>query len=146
VVYLDGEPVMPETVDWKEVSPNRVRIVQQPGDGNALGRFRFNLTNPDNIYLHGTNEPWLFDRDVRAISSGCVRLQDARGLAELLLADVGVTPQKINHLLAKGESQWIKVNPLPVRFVYWTATVQPDGSIRLHPDVYDMDERSPTGA
>lgn len=146
IVYLDGEPVMPEVVDWKEVTPGRVRIVQQPGDGNALGRFRFNLTNTQNIYLHGTNEPHLFDRDVRTISSGCVRLQDARGLAELLLADVGVTPQKINQMLRRGEPQWVKVNPLSVRFVYWTATVQPDGSIRLHPDVYDMDDRSPTGA
>ncbi|WP_431859287.1 L,D-transpeptidase family protein [Azospirillum sp.] len=147
IVYLDGEPVMPETVDWKTVTPGRVRIVQQPGDWNALGRFRFNLTNPHNIYLHGTNEPRLFDRDLRTISSGCVRLQDARGLAELLLAEVGVTPQKIDDLLAKGEPQWIKVRPLPVRFVYWTATVAPDGTIRLHPDVYDLgEERAPTGA
>ena len=146
VVYLDGEPVVPETVDWTTVTPGRVRIVQQPGDWNALGRFRFNLTNPHNIYLHGTNEPRLFERDARAISSGCVRLQDARALAELLLADVGVTPRKIEAILQTGESQWIKVNPLPVRFVYWTATVLPDGTIRLHPDVYDMDERPPTGA
>ena len=147
IVYLDGEPVLPETVDWKTVSPGRVRIVQQPGDWNALGRFRFNLTNPHNIYLHGTNEPRLFDRDIRTISSGCVRLQDARGLAELLLAEVGVTPQKIDDLLAKGEPQWIKVRSLPVRFVYWTATVASDGTIRLHPDVYDLgEERAPTGA
>lgn len=144
-VYLDGEPVVPETVDWHGVSPGRVRIVQQPGDWNALGRFRFNLTNPYNIYLHGTNEPRLFDRDVRAISSGCVRLQDARGLAELLLADVGITPQKIDEMLAKGEPQWVKVRTLPVRFVYWMATVQPDGTIRLHPDVYDMADEQ-TGA
>lgn len=147
VVYLDGEPVMPETVDWSNVTPGRVRIVQQPGDWNALGRFRFNLTNPYNIYLHGTNEPHLFERDVRAISSGCVRLQDARQLAEALLAEVGVTPQKIDTMLAKGEPLWVKVNPLPVRFVYWTATVAPDGAIRLHPDVYDLkEERAPTGA
>ena len=147
VVYLDGEPVVPEMVDWTGVTPGRVRIVQQPGDWNALGRFRFNLTNPHNIYLHGTNEPWLFDRDIRAISSGCVRLQDARGLAELLLAEVGVTPQRVDDILAKGEPQWIKVRTLPVRFVYWMATVLPDGTIRLHPDVYDMvDERLPTGA
>ncbi|HYG87392.1 MAG TPA: L,D-transpeptidase family protein [Azospirillum sp.] len=143
IVYLDGEPVMPELVDWRHVSPGRVRIVQLPGDWNALGRFRFNLTNRRNIYLHGTNEPKLFDRDIRTISSGCVRLQDARGLAELLLADVGITPLKIDEMLLKGEPLWIKVRTLPVRFVYWTATVRPDGTVRLHPDVYDMaDERA----
>jgi len=137
-VYLDGEPVPPEAVDWSQVSPGRVRIVQQPGDHNALGRFRFNLTNPHNIYLHGTNEPHLFDREVRTISSGCVRLKDARHLAELLLADVGITPQKIDAMLATGEPQWVKVRSLPVRFVYWTATVDADGVVRLHNDVYDM--------
>ncbi|HEY0835978.1 MAG TPA: L,D-transpeptidase family protein [Azospirillum sp.] len=137
-VYLDGEPVPPEAVDWSQVTPGRVRIVQQPGNHNALGRFRFNLTNPFNIYLHGTNEPHLFDREVRTISSGCVRLQDSRKLAELLLAEVGVTPQKIDAMLATGEPQWVKVNSLPVRFVYWTATVDADGIVRLHHDVYDM--------
>ncbi len=140
IVYLDGVEVMPEIVDWTNVTPGRVRIVQRPGNWNALGRFRFNLTNDEGIYLHSTNEPKLFERALRTISSGCVRLEDARGLAELLLADVGVTPQKIDAILNKGQPQWIKVNALPVRFVYWTATVQPDGAIRLHPDVYDLGE------
>ncbi|MGQ9367344.1 L,D-transpeptidase family protein [Azospirillum sp. ST 5-10] len=137
-VYLDGEPVVPETVDWSTVSPGRVRIVQEPGDHNALGRFRFNLTNPLNIYLHGTNEPRLFDRDVRTVSSGCVRLEDARLMAELLLAEVDVTPARIDRYLERGEPIWLKVNALPVRFVYWTATVDALGTVRLHPDVYDM--------
>lgn len=146
IVYLDGEPVPPEVVDWTQVTPGRVRIVQQPGDHNALGRFRFNLTNPDNIYLHGTNEPRLFDRDLRTVSSGCVRLQDARALAEVLLAEVNVTPQRIDAILAKGTTEWIKVKPLEVRFVYWTSTVAQDGSIQLHPDVYDMVDDGPQAA
>ena len=139
VVYLDGEVVAPETVDWSTVAPWRIRIVQQPGDHNALGRFRFNLTNRQNIYLHGTNQPRLFDRDVRAISSGCVRLQDARLMAEVLLADAGVTPARIDRLLDRGEPQWMKLaRPVPVQFVYWMATVDEAGAIRLHPDVYDL--------
>jgi len=143
VVYLDGLEVAPETVDWNGVTPGRVRIVQQPGDHNALGRFRFNLTNPYNIYLHGTNEPRLFDREVRAISSGCVRLQDARQMAEALLADTTVTPQRIDRMLDRPEPQWVKLaKPVPVEFVYWTATVQEDGSVRLHPDVYDRSDET----
>ena len=144
-VYLDGEPVEPGTVDWHSVSPGRVRIVQQPGDHNALGRFRFNLTNPYNIYLHGTNEPKLFDREIRTISSGCVRLQDARRMAEVLLADVHIAPDRIDRMLDKPEPQWVKLaRPVPVRFVYWTATVEEGGRVRLHPDVYDLiDETVP---
>ncbi|WP_247887182.1 L,D-transpeptidase family protein [Azospirillum sp. SYSU D00513] len=144
VVYLDGEAVAPETIDWTYVSPGRVRIVQQPGDHNALGRFRFNLTNSDSIYLHGTNEPRLFDRDIRTVSSGCVRLEDARRMAEVLLAGSGVSPERIDQMLAKSEPQWVKLSkPVPVQFVYWTATVDNGGTIRLHPDIYDLiDERA----
>lgn len=139
VVYLDGEPVDPATVDWNTVSPRRIRIVQMPGDHNALGRFRFNMTNGLDIYLHGTNEPKLFDRELRTVSSGCVRLQDPRGLAETLLGEEHITPQRIDRMLEKGTTQWIRLaTPLPVRFVYWTATVDDAGAVRMHPDIYDL--------
>lgn len=148
VVYLDGEIVAPEIIDWSVVTPGRVRIVQQPGDHNALGRFRFNLTNPLNIYLHGTNEPRLFDRELRTISSGCVRLQDARLMAETLLAPQGISTERIERLLASGEPRWVKLEkPLPVRFTYWMATVDGAGTIILHPDVYDrVEDMTPSSA
>ncbi|HYD64534.1 L,D-transpeptidase family protein [Azospirillum sp.] len=138
-VYLDGEMVIPETVDWSAVTPNRVRIVQAPGDHNALGRFRFNLTNSQSIYLHGTNDPQVFSRDSRTVSSGCVRLEDARAMAETLLADIGVMPARIDALLATGAPQWFKLaRPVPVRFVYWEATVEREGRIVLHRDIYGL--------
>jgi L,D-transpeptidase YcbB len=141
VVYLDGEEIDPTIVDWSEITPNRVRIVQTPGNHNALGRFRFNLTNAQSIYLHGTNEPHLFDRDIRTISSGCVRLHDARKLAEILLADNNVGVEQIDRLMATMTPQWIKLNrSLPVRFAYWLATVTDDGKVRVHPDVYERAE------
>ncbi len=144
VVYLDGQEVAPETVDWNEVSPGRVRIVQQPGDHNALGRFRFNLTNPYDIYLHGTNEPRLFARELRSISSGCVRLEDPRRLAELLLQGTTVTPARIDRMLDRPQPQWVKLAaPMPVQFVYWIATVETDGTVRLHPDIYDRLDDAP---
>ncbi|WP_255542743.1 L,D-transpeptidase family protein [Azospirillum sp. INR13] len=119
IVYLDGQEVAPETVDWYGVTPGRVRIVQQPGDHNALGRFRFNLTNPYDIYLHGTNEPRLFSRELRSISSGCVRLEDPRRLAELLLQGTTVTPARIDRMLDRMQPQWVKLaTPMPVQFVY----------------------------
>ena len=141
VVYLDGAPVEPGVVDWRNVSPRRVRIVQQPGDHNALGRYRFNMTNPYNIYLHGTNEPRLFDREIRTVSSGCVRLEDARGMAEALMATEHVSTARLDRMLDRQEPQWIKLSqPVPVRFVYWTATVDDRDAVRLHPDIYDLNE------
>lgn len=147
IVYLDGQEVAPETVDWYGVTPGRVRIVQQPGDHNALGRFRFNLTNPYDIYLHGTNEPRLFARELRSISSGCVRLEDPRRLAELLLQGTAVTPARIDRMLEKMQPQWVKLaTPMPVQFVYWIATVEADGAVRLHPDIYDRLDDAPATA
>lgn len=144
VVYLDGAPVEPGGVDWHGVSPRRVRIVQQPGDHNALGRFRFNLTNSYSIYLHGTNDPKLFDREIRTVSSGCVRLEDARGMAEALLGDEHISPDRLTRMLDKPEPQWVKLTrPVPVRFVYWTATVDEGDRVHLHPDIYDLNDDTP---
>ncbi len=141
VVYLDGVEVVPESINWWQVTPERIRIVQKPGDDNALGRFRFNLTNGDGIFLHGTNDPRLFERDLRAASSGCVRLEDARGMAEALLETEHVSTARLDRMLDRQEPQWIKLTqPVPVRFVYWTATVDDRDAVRLHPDIYDLNE------
>ena len=138
VVYLDGKEVVPERVNWWSVTPDRIRIVQQPGDDNALGRFRFNLTNGDGIFLHGTNDPRLFDRDMRAASSGCVRLADARGVAETLLRAASVDKTAIDAQLDSGKTRTIALPAaVPVRFVYWTATVEPQGTVRVHPGIYE---------
>lgn len=143
VVYLDGNEVAPETVNWWSVDPGRIRIVQKPGDDNALGRFRFNLTNGDGIFLHGTNDPKLFDRDLRAASSGCVRLADARLMADTLLAAAKLAPPAIAQQLDSGETRTVRLpTAIPVRFVYWTASVDTDNTVRVHPDIYE-DQTSP---
>ncbi|WP_158047396.1 L,D-transpeptidase family protein [Skermanella pratensis] len=137
-VWLDGEPVDPAAVDWTGVSSWRVRIVQSAGDHSALGRFRFNLTNGDHIYLHGTNAPRVFNRDRRAVSSGCVRLADPEGLADDLLRSAGFTPERITSLVNAGETRWLRLaEPMPVRFVYWPAVLRNDRVVVL-PDIYGI--------
>lgn len=144
VVYLDGAAVVPETVNWWSVDPGRIKIVQQPGDDNALGRFRFNLTNGEGIFLHGTNDPKLFDRDLRAASSGCVRLADARQVAETLLRPTKLDIPAIERQLESGQTKTIALpTAAPVRFVYWTATVEPEGTVRVHPGIYDETPTAP---
>ncbi|WP_448192292.1 L,D-transpeptidase family protein [Azospirillum sp. sgz301742] len=147
IVYLDGAEVVPETVNWWSVDPGRIRIVQRPGDNNALGRFRFNLTNGEGIFLHGTNDPKLFDRDLRAASSGCVRLADARQVAETLLRAAKLDSPAIERQLESGQTKTIGLpSAVPVRFVYWTATVEPEGTVRVHPGIYDEPPAPPAPA
>ncbi len=137
-VWLDGAVVDPALVDWTGVSPWRVRIVQEAGDHNALGRYRFNLTNDDQIYLHGTNDPRVFNRDRRAVSSGCVRLADPGTLAEELLMASGFSPSRISAMVDAGETRWIRLaQPMPVRFVYWPAVLRGERVVVL-PDIYGI--------
>lgn len=142
-VFLDGELVEDTSaVDWSSVTPGRVRIVQAPGAANALGVVKFQLTNADNIYLHDTDSPRVFDKDARAVSSGCVRLSDPMSLAQDLLAAEGWEAERIDDAIRRGHTQWLALSePLAVRIVYWTADVTPDGTLKVAPDIYGMDHR-----
>src|SRR5262249_38477845 len=63
----------------------RTEISQPPGEGNALGRIRFNFPNRFSVYHHDTQDKHLFAQDVRAYSHGCMRVQDPAKYAEVLL-------------------------------------------------------------
>ena len=141
-IYLDHQEVDPATVDWSSVTPERIKIVQSPGDQNALGRFKFNLTNGESIYMHDTNDHSVFARQGRALSSGCVRLAEPQRLAELLLGREGWSHEGITHAVDSEHTQYISLHhPLPVRFVYWQASVDDGGEVRIHKDIYGMNSQ-----
>lgn len=112
----------PGQIDWGALTTKTklpFYIVQRPGPNNALGSIKFVLTNDRSIYLHGTNHPELFVNDVRAFSSGCIRLEDPVKLANALLPTYN-----IEAAIAKKKEVWIKVSkPVPVII---TDTITPD--------------------
>src|SRR5207253_8862168 len=63
-----------------------IHIYQPPGEGNALGRLRFNFPNRFLVYQHDTPDKQLFAHDARAYSHGCMRVQDPPKYAEVLLS------------------------------------------------------------
>ncbi len=86
--FEDGAPeIAPEEVDWKAVAAGRekVKIRQLPGPGNSMGQVKFGFPNNYSIFLHDTPKKDLFEADERALSNGCVRLEDAPRLARWLL-------------------------------------------------------------
>ncbi|MEI7610562.1 MAG: L,D-transpeptidase family protein [Rhodospirillaceae bacterium] len=136
-IWLDKQEVDPATVDWSTVTADRIRIVQSPGDQNALGRFKFNLTNGQSIYMHDTNDHSVFERQGRALSSGCVRLAEPRKLAENLLGRDGWTSDRIDNALDSERTQYVGLHHrLPVRMVYWLASVDDKGAVHVHKDIY----------
>lgn len=84
-------------------------LVQPPGPGNILGPIKFRMTNNKFIYIHGTNQPHLFNKPVRKFSSGCIRIEDPIELAELILPHANV--QK--YIGSGKNQQWIEL-PKPV--------------------------------
>jgi len=113
-------------------------LQQIAGPHSALGRLKFEMTDRFDVYLHDTPERFLFARRDRRRSHGCVRVEDPRALAALLL-DAPVT--EIDTEIAEGATRrrYLK-RPIPVFIVYQTAVAEPDGRIAFYPDVYDRDQ------
>jgi murein L,D-transpeptidase YcbB/YkuD len=115
------------------------RLVQAPGPENALGRLKFEMPNPFDVYLHDTSSPQLFNRAERALSHGCVRVEHPRELAEALLGAEWPRP-RIDATIETGETQSIPVpRPVPVFLLYQTIVAQADGGARFGEDVYGWD-------
>jgi L,D-transpeptidase YcbB len=138
--------IRPDSIDWAEVSPEQFpfRIRQRNGDVSALGRVKFVLTNPFNIYLHDTPAKKYFARDKRALSHGCVRLAEPFKLAEWLLEQGSVwTPERLAADVAKGKEIFIPVpgKGVPVHILYWTCFVDKEGGLQFRPDVYNWNPK-----
>ena len=77
----------PTTIAWAQLTRTHFpyRLRQRPGATNALGRIKFLLPNPFDVYLHDTPARALFHAPVRTFSSGCIRLEKPLELAAYLL-------------------------------------------------------------
>lgn len=113
-------------------------LQQVPGrGGSALGQLKFEMPNRFDVYLHDTPEKSLFNRDNRRVSHGCVRVQNPRELAALLLQQ---PIEAINQGIASGGTNHRMLpQPVPVFFVYQTAFLGRNGAIEFRPDVYNRD-------
>ncbi len=138
-VYLHGERVDPGAVDWSGVNPWEIWIRQSPGPNNALGRYLFSLTNGYNVFVHDTNQRSIFGQANREISSGCVRVEGARALAEFLLTENGTDLSVIDRTLATSGTRVIPLDhPMPVFVTYWTATPRANEQAAIHRDIYRL--------
>ena len=121
------------------------RIRQRPGEWNALGRLKFNMPNPYDVYLHDTPAKQLFERSFRAFSHGCIRLERPMDLALYLLRDQPRwTQAAIESDIATGTERAVRLtSPRPVYVLYWTAWVGDDGHMEFHRDHYQRDAALP---
>lgn len=127
-------PVDPSTIDWKAVEAGKVqiRLRQNPGPGNAMGRMKFMFPNPQGIYLHDTPNKELLNEAARLFSGGCVRLEDAPRLARWLYGE------PLDPKGAKSEERVDLSQPVPVYLIYQTA-VPSDEEVVFYDDIYGKD-------
>lgn len=167
-VYYKGKLVNdPDTINWNKYPREKLpfQFKQGSGEGNALGKFKFVFDNSSSIYLHDTNNKYGFKLANRAISHGCVRIEDPLKFAELMVKDkyqydklrmdvnlppVDTTKNDIFRKKLAMKADTLKVFQLKpswysprknigVFIAYYTAWVDGSGKVQFRPDVYDYD-------
>ena len=146
-----GEIIDPTTVNWSKYSKGiPYKVVQGSGDDNSLGVIKFNFDNPYFVYLHDTNQRYLFKNAARALSHGCVRVQEWEKLAfyianndstknfkkELLKYNI----DSIKSWIAKKERHRIDVKyHIPLYIRYFTCEGKKN-RILFYDDIYGDDK------
>jgi murein L,D-transpeptidase YcbB/YkuD len=134
--------VDPGSINWGNPAElKELAFRQKPGAQNALGHVKFLMENPFNVYLHDTPADNLFARTGRALSHGCIRLEEPEKLAKYVLRDYPEWDDAaIRAAEHSGVEKAVKLRePLPVHIVYFTAWVDDGGGLHHFPDVYRYD-------
>jgi len=148
-----NEEVDPYFVDWSKYKKGiPYKIIQGSGDDNALGVMKFNFPNKYAVYLHDTNQRYLFSQSIRALSHGCVRVQEWEKLSNYILQNDSSyveTLGKGSYTKADSVAQWLvrkEKHYIPVRekiplFIRYFTCEGKDGKIIFYDDMYGEDHR-----
>ena len=142
-LIYNGDVVSPWQVNWAAVGntfPFKVR--QRPGPSNALGQIKFLFPNKHDVYLHDTPSKGLFSRSQRALSHGCVRVENPMEFADALTANETKINRASLEAMFGASERW--VNPeqqIPVHLSYFTLRPQADGNLQGFGDIYGHDAK-----
>ncbi|MBL7737672.1 MAG: L,D-transpeptidase family protein [Chitinophagaceae bacterium] len=148
LIDKDGNEVDPATVEWSKYSKGiPYKVVQGSGDDNALGILKFNFNNKYAVYLHDTNQRYLFSREIRSLSHGCVRVQEWEKLAYTILEYDNTDEKKLQAKedslkvwLSRKEKHSIGIrNRIPV-YIRYISCEGKDGRVVFYDDIYGEDK------
>lgn len=149
ISLLKGGKAIPQSsVDWTKITSQHFpyTLRQEPGPGNALGQVKFIFPNKYSVYLHDTPSKYLFVKQERAFSHGCIRVQNPLSLAEVLLNDKKWNMEKIQEVLDGKKEKVVHLKkPIDVLLLYWTCGFLEDGNIFFIEDVYNRDDKISAG-
>lgn len=163
-----GKKVDVGNVSREMLESGRYLVIQEGGEGNALGRIIFRFDNALSIYLHDTSSRDVFSLEDRGVSHGCVRVEKPYDLALFVMGEQGgrvaerigysiqadVSPlgkprdtltdqqrQVLDTLRRDRLIGSVKVEPaVPVYILYYTLYPDKDGTIEEFRDVYGYDK------
>lgn len=136
----NGEEVDSLSVDWSRYTGG-YRFVQDPGPNNALGRVKFMFPNPHFVFLHDTPSRSLFERNERAFSSGCIRVERPFELVRWLLDDdTKWDADAIQRVVDSRKTETVLLpRRVPVILMYWTIDLREDQRVGFKRDLYERD-------
>ncbi len=144
VVDDNDNVVDPATVKWAKLNKNNFPYLlkQAEGDNNSLGVIKFNFRNKYSVYMHDTNVRWMFGKPFRALSHGCVRVQQWEKLSDFLVRNdtVKYHPDSLRVWIKRQEKHVVSgFHKVPVFFRYFTCEGK-NGHLRFFDDIYNEDK------
>jgi L,D-transpeptidase YcbB len=138
VIKPDGKVTSSRNIDWNSIVANSgIGVMQPAGGSNALGEVKFLFPNSHAIYMHDTPNRELFKETKRNFSHGCVRVENPREFAQVLL---DLDRETVDAEIDSGESKSVKVTKKTnVHLAYFTAWPDENGNIQYYSDAYGRD-------
>jgi murein L,D-transpeptidase YcbB/YkuD len=144
-VSYQGRTIDPTKVDWNRVNIHSYTFSQKAGPKNVLGKIKFLYPNKHIVYMHDTLDyrRKVFKEKNRSIGYGCVRMENPKRFAELLLAeDQDWQASKVQSLWDKSVNKGVSVSrKIPVHTTYFTAAVDKEGKVSTFTDLYGLDRK-----
>jgi L,D-transpeptidase YcbB len=138
-----GGVVDPASIDWAKVNPKTFpyTVRQEPGESNSLGLAKFMFPNKHSVYIHDTPSRSLFEREDRALSHGCIRIQRPFDFAKFLLShDPTWTDERIRQAMRQPKEVTVTLNrKIPVAIIYMTYWANGGGEMFFRSDIYGRD-------
>jgi len=138
---IDGKEVQIQEKVGPKKGPT-MRFIQIPSDKNPLGRMKFMFPNKYAVYLHDTPTKRYFNHSRRALSHGCIRLEEPKELLKAIASkDKNLDIEKASDILNDIEKKQIGLNKkIPVHMVYLTSWVDENNNLQFRDDIYRYDK------
>lgn len=142
---LNSPEISQYSVNWSPYVGGKgyvpYKFIEKPSLKNGLGKVKFMFPNKYAVYMHDTQSKYLFKRDVRAYSHGCIRLSEPKKMLEHISKNYTSKSKKdIMQRYNSLKSSYLSlVKHLPVHTAYLTTYVE-NGKLLLFKDIYGYDK------